>query len=279
MLDTIGKSLGFVFVLIGILFIGKVLLDLAVYLLHKRNADHELSEKDNPAFGVSFFGFLIGLAIATLSGVTPGNIGYSADIALMLMHGAFAILALLIAWVVNDKCILYNIRNIEAVFDRRNLGVGIVEAASFVATALVLSGSWSSGGWGVAALWFVIGQIMFIIVTLIYQWITPYNIHAEIAGDNTACSIAFSGFLVATGILVGKAVSGSSTQLGPDMCSALIYLVTGMVALVLIRLLIGRLFLKTAKLNKEISVDRNPNAGLAEAVIYGLTAYAFTIMS
>jgi uncharacterized membrane protein YjfL (UPF0719 family) len=278
MLATITQNLGLVVVLIAILFLGKVLLDLLVHLLHKKNADHELSESDNPAFGVSFFGFLIALAIATLAGITPGDAPYSTDIALMVIHGAFTIAALLIAWVVNDKCILYRIRNADAIFNDRNLSVGIAEAASFIATALVLAGAWTSGGWGAVTLWFVVGQLMFIFVTLLYHWITPYDLQAEIAGNNTACALGFSGFLIATGILVGKAVAGSSKQIGTDLRDACLYLVIGMAALVIIRLLIGRVFLRTKALNKEISVDRNPNAGLAEAVIYGVTAFAFTTL-
>jgi uncharacterized membrane protein YjfL (UPF0719 family) len=278
MLVTITQNLGLVVIIIAILFLGKVLLDLLVHLIYKKNADHELSENDNPAFGVSFFGFLIALAIATLAGITPGDAPYSTDIALMVVHGAFTIAALLIAWVVNDRCILYRIRNADAIFNDRNLSVGIAEAASFIATALVLAGAWTSGGWGAVILWFVVGQLMFIFVMLLYHWITPYDLQAEIAGNNSACAFGFSGFLIATGILVGKAISGPSRQIGSDLRDACVYLVIGMAALVIIRLVIGRVFLRTKALNKEISVDRNPNAGLAEAVIYGVTAFAFTTL-
>lgn len=278
MLATIAQNLGLVVILIAILFLGKVLLDLLVHLLHKKNADHELSENDNPAFGVSFFGFLIALAIATLAGITPGDAPYTTDIAVMAVHGAFTVIALLIAWVVNDKCILYRIRNADAIFNGRNLSVGIAEAASFIATALVLAGAWTSGGWGAVILWFVAGQLMFIVVMLLYHWITPYDLQAEIAGNNTACAFGFSGFLIATGILVGKAVAGPSSHLGTDLRDSCLYLLTGVATLVIIRLLIGRVFLRTPALNKEISVDRNPNAGLAEAVIYAVTAFAFTTL-
>jgi len=278
MLATITQNLGLVVITIAILFLGKVVLDLLVHLLHKKNADHELSESDNPAFGVSFFGFLIALAIGTLAGISPGDAPYSTDIALMVVHGAFTVAALLIAWVVNDKCILYRIRNADAIFNGRNLSVGMAEAASFIATALVLAGAWTSGGWGAVILWFVVGQLMFILVTLLYHWITPWDLQAEIAGNNTACALGFSGFLIAAGILVGKAVGGPSKQIGTDLRDACLYLVVGIAALVIIRFLVGRVFLRTKALNKEISVDRNPNAALAEAVIYGVTAFAFTTL-
>lgn len=278
MLATVAQNLGLVFVLIAILFLGKLVLDLLVRLLYGKNADHELSESDNPAFGISFFGFLIGVAIATLAGITPGEVAYSTDIALMIVHGAFTIAVLLIAWVLYDKCILYRMRNADAIFNNRNVSVGIVEAASFIATSLVLAGAWSSGGWVAVILWFLVGQLMFVFVTLLYHWIIPYDLHAEIAGNNMACAIGFSGFLMATGILVGKAVAGPSNQTGSDLRDSSFYLVTGMAALVLIRLLAGRVFLRTPALNKEISADRNPNAGLAEAVIYAVTAFAFTTL-
>jgi hypothetical protein len=77
---------------------------------------------------------------------------------------------------------------------------------------------------------------------------------------------------------VGKAVAGPSSHLGTDLRDSCLYLLTGVATLVIIRLLIGRVFLRTPALNKEISVDRNPNAGLAEAVIYAVTAFAFTTL-
>ncbi len=278
MAATIAQNLGLVVLLIVILFLGKALLDLLIHVMLKRNADHELSENDNPAFGISFFGFLIGLTTATLAGVTPTGGTYASDIVMMLLHGAFAIAALLIAWIVNDKCILYNIRNADEIFNNRRVSVGIVEAASFIATALVLAGAWSSGGWGAVILWLFVGQLMFVLVTLLYHWITPYDLHTEVAGDNTACAVGFSGFLIATGIIAGKAIAGPSNQIGGDLKDALLYLVIGVALLVLVRMVIGRVFLRTAALNKEISVDRNPNAGLAEAVICAITAYAFTVL-
>jgi uncharacterized membrane protein YjfL (UPF0719 family) len=278
MLKTLGEDLGLVVVLVALLFFGKVILDLLVHWLHGYNADHELSESDNPAFGLSFFGFLIGIAIATLSGVTRTEMPYYTNIAMMLAHGGFAIVALIVAWIVNDKCVLYRISNAKAIFGGRNIAVGMVESGSYVASALVLAGSWSSGGWGSVILWFVIGQALFVIVTMLYQWITPYDIHAEIEAGNMACAIGFSGFLIATGILIGKAVSGPSNQLGADLRDASLYLILGIVMLVLIRLAIGRVFLRTSRLNQEIATDRNPNAGLAEAVIYGITALAFTTL-
>jgi uncharacterized membrane protein YjfL (UPF0719 family) len=278
MLTTVGENLGLVVLLVVILFFGKVVLDILVHLLHRTNADHELSEKDNPAFGISFFGFLVGLAIATLSGIARGEVSYSADVALMVTHGAFTIAALVVAWIINDKCILYRISNAEAIFAKRNVGVGIVESGSFIATSLVLSGAWTSGGWGAVLTWFIVGQIMFVAVAFLYQKITPYDIHSEVASDNIACAIGFAGFLIAAGELAGKAIAGPSTHLGTDLLDSCVYLVIGLATLVVIRLLIGRVFLRTSQLNKEISRDRNPNAGMAEAVIYGITALAFTAL-
>ncbi len=278
LLTTIGESLGLAVILIVILFFGKVALDLLIHLVDKRNADYELSENDNPAFGVSFFGYLLALAYATLSGITRSGLSYPADIALLVVHGAFSIAALLIAWVINTRCILYRVSDAEAIFGKRNVGVGLVEAGSFIATSLVLAGSWTSGGWGAVVLWFIVGQLIFILTTLVYQWIVPYDIHGQIEGDNRACAIGFGGFLIATGVLVGKAVTGPVTQLGPDLRDACLYLLVGLATLVCLRLTVGRLFLHTSKLNKEIALDRNPNAGLAEAVIYGIAALAFTTL-
>jgi len=278
MFTTVGENLGLVAVLIIILFFGKIALDLLVHLRHRTNADHELSEKDNPAFGISFFGFLVGIAIATLSGITRSGSSYAADIALMAAHGAFTIAALLLAWIINDKGILHRISNADAIFSKRNVEVGLVECGSFIATSLVLSGAWSSGGWGAVVTWFIVGQLIFILIGFLYHKIIPYDIHAEIESNNLACAIGFAGFLVAAGELVGKAVAGPSSHLGTDLRDSLLYIVIGLATLVVIRLLIGRVFLRTRQLNKEISKDRNPNAGMAEAVIYGVTALAFTAL-
>ena len=278
MLTAVVENLGLVVVLMLILFFGKIAFDLLVRLLHRKNADHELSESDNPAFGISFCGFLVGIAIATLSGISRSGLSYTADIALMVTHGAFTIAALLLAWIINDKGILYRISNADAIFAKRNIGVGLIESGSFIATSLVLSGAWTSGGWGAVITWFIVGQLMFTLVAFLYQLITPYDIHSEVEKDNLACAIGFAGFLIAAGQLAGRAIAGPSNHLGADLRDSSLYLVIGLVTLVIIRLLIGRVFLRTAQLNKEISGDRNPNAGMAEAVIYGVTALAFTAL-
>lgn|GEM_PF-1539587 len=277
MLKTVVENAGFLACVLLVMIMAKIAFDLLVKALYGKNADQELCEKDNPAFGISFALYLAGVAYATLKGIEPTEASYFADLLSVLLHGGFAIMAMLAAMVINDYCILWKVRNAKEIFEERNIAVGIGEGGSFVATAMILAGAWTNGSWGTVLLWFAIGQAMLVAVTFLYQWITPHDIHAEIDTGNTACAIGLAGFLVGTALIVYGAIAGPATTLLSDLTDAGVYLGVGVVTMVLMRGFTGILFIpRTTSLNDEIVRDRNINAGLLEAAAYVIAAAAMT---
>lgn len=93
--------------------------------------DKELTDRDNPAFGIYFAGYIVGLTIAltgTLSGVgtDPANaligIAINSLVAIVLMRlGTF----------VNDRFILYRFDDKKEIIDDRNAGTAFVYLAVF----------------------------------------------------------------------------------------------------------------------------------------------------
>jgi len=270
------ENLGLSGVMLMVLFFGKMVMDIVLSVFYGKNADQELTMADNPAFGISFVGYLGGLTIATLTGITTSGSSYFTDITIIMIHGVFAVVALLLARFVNDFAVLYQVSNTAEIFEEKNVGIGMVEAGSFLATSFILAGSWSSGGWGAVCLWFLIGQLMLVLTALFYQKILPYDLHKEIDEGNLACALGLAGFLLAVGWVIWEAMSGPVTTFTADLFGVGIYLVIALVVLAVVRLVTDWVFLPGTTLKEEIG-QRNINAGLLEAAMYIISAAAFTV--
>ena len=76
---------------------------------------------------------------------------------------------------------------------------------------LLLPGAISGQGGGAltATLFFLLGQFSLVVMTMVYNFITPYDLHEELEKDNVAAGVAFSGTLVSVGIILLAALSGN----------------------------------------------------------------------
>lgn len=270
------ENMGLLGAMLVVLFFGKMVMDLVVRFRTGKNADQEFTVRDNPAFGVSFTGYIVGLAIATLTGLTPSGSSYLADITLVMLHGAFAVALLIAAGLVNDYCILYKISNTSAIFDENNLGVGLVEAGSYLATSFILAGSWSSGGWTHVLLWFLIGQVLLVMAAFLYHLLTTHGVQSEIDDGNMAAALGLTGFLVAIGWVIWEALRGPVTTFVVDFKGVGLEFFIALIVLITVRYIADLVLLPNATFKEEI-MQRNVNAGLLEAAIYIISAGAFTI--
>lgn len=273
------ENLGLLGMMLVVLFFGKMVMDLVVRFRTGKNADQEFTVRDNPAFGVSFTAYLVGLAIATLTGITPSESSYLTDIVLIMQHGAFAIALLVVAGLVNEYCILYKVSNTSEIFDENNLAVGLVEAGSYLATSFILAGSWSSGGWMHVLLWFLIGQALLVTAAtfyFIYQFVTAYDVHGEIGKGNMASTLGLTGFLIAVGWVIWEVLRGSVTTFVADFKGVGLEFFLALAVLITVRSIADWVLLPNATFKEEI-MQRNVNVGLLEAAVYIISAGAFTI--
>ncbi|MBI9092167.1 MAG: DUF350 domain-containing protein [Desulfobacterium sp.] len=279
--------------LIGLIYIALFFLLFAlgkvVYnLLHREyDLNKEMVDNDNPAVSLAVTGYYAGLVLSIGAAVVGPSAGLASDVMDILIYGTLSIVLLNISSFLCDWVILakFNVRD-ELLRDR-NQGTGAVIFGVLVASGFVIFGSVSGSGgtvWTAMGFW-GLGQVLLVVAALIYNVITPFDIHKEIEKDNVAAGIAFSGALVAMGIVVGLAAEGEFISWRENVPTFVTYACIGLVSLPFLRLLTDRLLLPGVKLSDEIiglrpdksKEERGPNVGAAYVEAFAYIAGAFII--
>ena len=250
-------------------WIGKLVKDLTTTSYSVRE---ELVEKDNVALGVAMAGYYFGLILAiggTLSGPSQGLENDLIDIGI---YGLLAIILLNLSRLVNDGLILHGFKIRDELIRDQNAGTGVVIAASYIATGLVIFGAVSGeiGGIVTTVAFWALGQAALVLAGLVYEWITPYSIHDEIEKDNVAAGVAFAGALVGIGVIVFHASAGNFISWAVNLQDFAIEVVAGLILLPIVRFIADVILLPGQKLTNEIANQEHPNlgAGFIEATSY-----------
>ena len=250
-------------------WIGKLIRDL---MASSYSVREELVEKDNAALGIGIAGYYFGLVLAiggTLSGPSQGLENDLIDIGI---YGLLAIILLNLSRLVNDGLILHGFKIRDELIDDQNAGTGVVVAASYIATGLVIFGAVSGeiGGIVTTVIFWALGQLALVLAGLMYEWITPYSIHDEIEKDNVAAGVAFAGALVGIGVIVFHASAGDFISWTINLQDFAIEVVAGLILLPIVRFISDVILLPGQKLTDEIANQEHPNlaAGFIEATSY-----------
>lgn len=275
-LDNLVSAAIFIIVFFIFFFIGKVIND----LLHREyKLNFELVEKDNAALALSVVGYYFGLVLAIGGTIAGPSTGLVEDLYDLVIYGILSIILLNISWFLCDKLILYKFRVSEELIRDHNRGTGAVSAGISVASGFIIYGAVSGEGgsiWTVLVFW-ALGQALLILAGLVYELITPYNIHEEIEKDNAAAGVSFAGALVSIGVIIGLAGEGDFTAWSIDLPVYIGFAVLGLILLPIIRLLTDKVLLPTVKLSDEISAQEKPNDGAAYVEAFSYIAAAFII--
>ncbi len=250
-------------------WLGKLIRDL---MASSYSVREELVEKDNAALGIGMAGYYFGLILAiggTLSGPSQGLENDLIDIGI---YGLLAIILLNLSRLVNDGLILHGFKVRDELIDDQNAGTGVVVAASYIATGLVIFGAVSGeiGGIVTTVIFWALGQLALVLAGLMYEWITPYSIHDEIEKDNVAAGVAFAGALVGIGVIVFHASAGNFISWTVNLQDFAIEVVAGLILLPIVRFISDVILLPGQKLTDEIANQEHPNlaAGFIEATSY-----------
>lgn len=267
------EALAYIISAFFIFFIGKL-----AYGFTHRNIDvkSELVDKDNLAFSVAHVGYFIGLLLAVGSAIVGPSNGLLIDLMDICIYGLLAIILLNLSVFINDKIILRKFSVHKEIIEDRNVGTGVVEGASAVASGLIIYGAVVgeavnlTHGILTALIFWAIGQCLLIITSYVYNWITPYDIHEHIEKDNVAVGIGFAGSLIAIANLVRFGIQGDFVGWSEMLGTVGIDVLIGLALLPLIRLITDKILLPGAKLTDEIVNQEHPNIGAAliEAFAY-----------
>lgn len=242
----------------------------------KINVAHELVEEDNFAFSVAYVGYFIGLLLAIGSAVMGESDGLWNDLMDIGVYGAFSIILLNLSIIVNDKIILRKFNVKKEIIEDRNVGTGVVEGALSVATGLIILGAIHGEGYGdggpivTATLYWLLGQALMFVTSIVYNAILPYDIHEHIEKDNVAVGIGFAGALIAIANLIRFALMHDFESWIITLEDVAIDVGIGLAFLPLVRLLTDKILLPGQKLTDEIINQEHPNNGaaLVEAFAY-----------
>ncbi len=226
----------------------------------------EISKNDNTAVAVSLAGYLLAVSIIFMGCVLGPSTTLLADLTLVTEYCIVGVLLLYISHVINDKVILYQFKNRKELVEDRNVGTGAVEAGSYVASGLIVAGSVHGQGGGIetALAFFVLGQICLVLFAKVYNLITPFDVHEEIEKDNFSAGVAFSGTLIAVGIILSKSAGGDFISWEANLTKFGIDALIAFILLPIFRIAIDKLVVRGEDLNEEISRDQNLGAGFLE---------------
>ncbi|MEO1050279.1 MAG: DUF350 domain-containing protein [Bacteroidota bacterium] len=279
-LDGILTALIYIAACFVLFIVGKIVYQ----IFHpKVKVGHELVEKDNFAFATAYVGYYIGLLLAIGSAVISGDgeePHHIEDIAYDLIdigiYGGLAIILLNLSIIINDKVILRKFSIKKEILDDRNVGTGVVEGAMSVATGLIILGAIHGEGHGdggpiiTALLYWLLGQGLLFVTSIVYNAITPYDIHEYIEKDNVAVGIGFAGAIISIANLIRFALMHDFDSWIVTLESVGIDVAIGLVCLPLVRFLTDKILLPGQKLTDEIINQEHPNNGaaLVEAFAY-----------
>ncbi len=246
--------------------------------LHRRFAlGAELIEKRNLAAALAVAGYYLGLVIV-LGGVVSGPASFSLldDVIGLAVFGLLGIVLLNLSALVNDKAVFSQFAIEYEIIEDRNVGVGLLEGANYVAVGLITAGAMSGeGGLASGLVFWIAGLAALIVAGLLYDRITPYDLHDELEKGNVAVAAAFAGVLVGFGNVIRLAGEGDFVSWNQSLTEFGYYTVAGLVLLPFVRLFADKVLLPGARLGDEL-VREQPNLGAG--VIAGVTYLAASML-
>ena len=226
----------------------------------------EIAKRDNFAAGISLGGYFLATALIFVGAVSGPSQGLMTDIATVSAYAVLGLVFLNLSRWCLDKLVFHKFCNITAIVENRNCGMAAVRFGVYIATGLIAGASLHGEGGGAltAIVFFILGQIVLIIFSKIYDWATPFHLQEEVKSGNLAAGVAFGGSVAALGLIVAKSVYGDFISWSANLITFAEIAITGIVILQIVRFFMDKLILTGHDINKEISVDKNVAAGFVE---------------
>ena len=252
-----------------LLLVGKFIYQL---LNRNINVNSELVIKDNFAFSIQYVGYLLGLLLSIGGAIVGESDGLRQDLVNIGIYGGLGLVFLNLASVISDKIILRKFKIAKEVCEDRNEGVAVVAAANYIASGLIVFGAVSGEGGGIetAAICWIVGQLLLVLASEFYNFMTPYDTHEHLEKDNVAVGIGFGGAIIAFAVLIHNAINEDFESYQVLAMDLGLEFVIGMLLLPIIRIGADKIILVGRNLDDELVNQENPNmgAGLIEAFAY-----------
>jgi uncharacterized membrane protein YjfL (UPF0719 family) len=271
-------TIGFVVLaVIGLLAIAR-----AVYrLILGQSMTETLIHVDNKAAAVALGGFLLGVVFVIIPVLTGPSHSFWADVRATAAYGIGGIVAMAVSGLIFEKAFGIELRQQIAA---GNLAAGLVSASIHLASSQLVAGALTGDGGSLAPtiVFWAAGVAAMIAISQLFRQLTPYNDYDLIRNGNVAAALGCGGLIVAVGMMVGYAVSGTFVGYAESFRSFGLLLLAVLALYPVRQIVVQMLFLgggfsfRNGRLDREIADDRNVGAGLLEAVGYLATALIVT---
>ena len=242
----------------------------------------ELAERDNFAFGLSFSGGMIALALM-MTGVVPGEANDSliTEGVLVGLYGAVGILLIKLGRVIQDKLVMTSIP-IQEEIRKGNLAAAFLDMAGTIATGFVLRSVfiWVENetitGLVIVLVTFLLTQLLLALVTkfrlTIYEKRHPDGcLQVALKAGNVALSLRYFGHVVGIALVMSAASSFviyNSQYLGLALFTWVVVTIAFSAILSLISSVARFIILAGIDVVEEVDHQENVAIGAIEAAIY-----------
>ncbi len=263
MKDIIINNLsGVVFIIIAFFYIW-----LAKWISDKRaksqqiNANLAISEENNLALAMRRAGLYLAITLGMFGAIIGPSQGLLTDIKILLIDGALITLFIFISQQINDKIILPGVKNIHALKEQ-NLAVGFTEFGSYIATGIIAMACFTGEGGGFVSsiVFFIIGQLLLVLSTQVYEKSTSWNVKDNICNANTSAGLMLGGIMIAISIAIYGSISGDFNNWQSDLVNFSVSATIAISLLIIASKLIDTLFLIGTNVTTEIERDKNSAA-------------------
>lgn len=246
------------------------------------NSSKELTEKDNPAFGISVAGVVFAVAII-LTGAIYGDPIYTMQESVISvgLYGVIGTLLMVLARAIFNKIALPSL-SIRSEIVKGNTAAGIIDAGNVIATAIIIRAMmmWVDANTieGIVAILvgFVISQCLlaaatFIRIKILNGKLTTKSIHDEFKAGNVALALRFAGRKIGTAFAVASASNLLVFELYDLPMLLLIWTGASIVmiaALSVLSYVANKIILAGIRTDDEVIKQRNIAMGAIQFAIY-----------
>ncbi len=243
-----------------------------------------LIDHDNKAAAVALAGFMLGVIQVIIPILSAPSHSFWSDVGGVAAYGIGGILAMTVAGLVFEQYSRWTGAPLREQIVRGNLAAGIVDGAIHFASGQLVAGALTGDGGTLAptVVFWAAGLVALIVFTHIFRLLTAYHDAEMIKQGNVAAALGCAGLIIAIGMMVGYAASGTFTGYGESFRSfglmLLVILVLYPVRQIIVQMLLlgGGFSFRNGRLDREIAQDQNVGAGLLEAIGYIATALVVT---
>lgn len=258
-LAIMGASLVYIVICTGFTYIAWRIADWRT----KEIDDLKEIDDGNMAVAIRRFGLLAMFGFGFSGALSGDGIGFGHNLLVLMVDGVLIVIFAFACRHINDVIMMGHLDNDEHC-KKGNVAVGVVEAANYMATGLILWGAFAGDGTHIlngalsALTWFLIGQATLLVIGWIVEvFFTKFNIRDEIKAGNVAAGVFLAGVLVPLGIIIRSNLLGPSKGLLFDAGLFTAYMGFSLLLLVLFSSGVDRVLLPGTTIKDVVKAKHN----------------------